>query len=432
MHQVAAISRVQGRVVLATPIWVKKQLQIIARDQDVEFENVDFLHPPIDYLLFPLIYFARRVRRISELWLALFPLLIVIPISIIYVSSLDAYFSAIFILSLAAVGLKRQIRSLFKSRLLSILDWEFQQLIFVSNRKAEKDQSTWLLPSPHYEIAKKLKRAHIVVVPDLMNVQFPILFAPHNSAILESVRTILNQSTKIITYSENVKTEQIVRAFPEFKDKIFVIPNAPTYNLGRRKEFKKELEVILPKNYFIFASQFRPYKNFSNLFIGLNIARTKRPDLELGLLTTADLKNNPEVQSRLRRLDLENFVQSFPKLSGEELNELQHRAIANICPSFEEGGFYYFPFSEAWSVGTPVIASMSKANLETLIQYNVPTEISKNIFFEPNNPWQLANLMIQAADDRSSFLKFQMTSLSSVMSRNWNEVAKEYILTANS
>ena len=185
----------------------------------------------------------------------------------------------------------------------------------------------------------------IVTIHDLAYLQFPdnfsFLFKRYYHLF---VPFTIKQATTIITVSHFSK-EQIIRYFPDAKDKIEVISLGCSEIFKQVKTTKKPQALFVGtlserKNLFALLQIFDQITQYSLVVVGNMNANFRLSQESLSTLEKA------------RRSDNIHFVQTA---SNGELAQLYNESTLLILPSFYEG--FGMPLLEAMSCGTPVLCS---------------------------------------------------------------------------
>ena len=207
------------------------------------------------------------------------------------------------------------------------------------------------------------------------------------------LKSLINNCKFIITSSKSTK-DDIVKIFKVREDKIKVV------YLGVDKERFKNLN-LQKENFYLIVNATFPYKNVDYV-----IKLWRKFDIKENLIIVGYyhkyIKYHNYLKELTKKLNLENRIIFYPKVTDEELIELYNKAKALISPSLKEG--FGLPPLEALACGTPIILS------------NIPVykEIYNDIgiFFDLNND--------------ESFL-FALEKLKNLNKEEFEEKRKEFI-----
>ena len=215
---------------------------------------------------------------------------------------------------------------------------------------------------------------------------------------------LIERSKIIITTSCNSKNDLI---------KIFNIPNDKIKIVYLGVDTTTFYPLNLPKeNFYLIVNATFPYKNVDYV-----IKLWKKFDIKENLIIVGHhpkyLKYHNYLKNLTKKLNLEDKIIFYPKVTDEELVELYNKAIALISPSLKEG--FGLPPLEALACGTPVILS------DIPVYREIYNDIA--IFFDLNNDEsflfaleKLKNLNKDEFEDkRKEFIK----------KFDWNKTAEE-------
>jgi len=208
------------------------------------------------------------------------------------------------------------------------------------------------------------------------------------------LKMLINKCKFIITPS-NATKDDIVKIFKIPENKVKVV------YLGVDKEKFKNLN-LQKENFYLIVNATFPYKNVDYVIKLWRKFNIKENLIIIGYHYKY-IKYHNYLKELTKKLNLENRIIFYPKVTDEELIELYNKAKALISPSLKEG--FGLPPLEALACGTPVILS------------NIPVykEIYGDIgiFFELNNDEsfllaleKLKNLNLNEFEEkRKEFLK---------------------------
>jgi glycosyltransferase involved in cell wall biosynthesis len=294
----------------------------------------------------------------------------------------------------------------------------------------KKMRRVWLVPSPHQTLIRSFENPVVLIIPDIVGIEYPFLFGAndegtsHFEETLIDLRSTINVAELVICYSNSVKNKQIIPLCPLRAEDILVIPNAKTIPNHQTIKPKKERSGLPTDDYFFYPTQLRSYKNLETLIEALYIynkfqSQKFRPTAKL--LFTGAGESSSELQSLIKDYGLTEQIEFTGSINGAELKDFYRGSIAAISPSWHEGGFSFFPISEAWSENTPCIFSLTEANIEFLGLEE------RRYTFRPGFAFDLARKMLVVASDREAMLRHQQDELSRIFDRTWENVANEYL-----
>jgi glycosyltransferase involved in cell wall biosynthesis len=207
------------------------------------------------------------------------------------------------------------------------------------------------------------------------------------------LKSLINNCKFIITSSNSTK-DDIIKIFKAREDKIKVV------YLGVDKERFKNLN-LRKENFYLIVNATFPYKNVDYV-----IKIWRKFNIKENLIIVGYhykyIKYHNYLKELTKKLNLENRIIFYPKVTDEELIELYNKAKALISPSLKEG--FGLPPLEALACGTPVILS------DIPVYKEIYGDIG--IFFELNND--------------ESFL-FALEKLKNLNKEEFEEKRKEFI-----
>ena len=180
-----------------------------------------------------------------------------------------------------------------------------------------------------------------------------------------SLRKSMKRSDIIVTDSEFSKSE-IIKYYPQFEEKIRVVPcgvdlNKFTPEIESAEIARIKINFSIHGDYFLYLGTLEPRKNLVRLIEGYAKFREKSlaedKDKKLPYLVLAGAKGwqFDEIFEKVTNLGLESSVIFTSYIPDEDLSPLIHGAIAFVFPSIYEG--FGLPPLEAMACGTPVVVS---------------------------------------------------------------------------
>jgi len=223
--------------------------------------------------------------------------------------------------------------------------------------------------SPHYSgpifLNKNIKT--IIMVHDLIHFFHPF-YRQRGKFIFTYLMLLLRgkQAKKIITVSQHTK-QDLIKLFPQFKNKIKVIYNALDpkkfyiLNPGEVKEFKKKLNL---KKYLLYVGNTKPHKKVDFLIkIIYNLKTKYNFTISLVIVGRKD-KNYFSLKKLISKLKLNQEVVFFWEADDKDLLYFYNGCEAFLFASEYEG--FGLPPLEAIACGKPVIAINKTALAEVL------------------------------------------------------------------
>jgi glycosyltransferase involved in cell wall biosynthesis len=170
----------------------------------------------------------------------------------------------------------------------------------------------------------------------------------------------LRQAAQIVTVSEFSK-EDIIRHYPQAKNKISVIYNAAEQKFAPADENEKQNcreRLTEGKEFFLYAGSIHPRKNLVNLLRAFQWFK-KRHQSNMKLVLQEEWHGkNDSFTAQLATYKYRDDVILTGFIPDDELSILMASAYALVYPSHWEG--FGIPVLEAMQSGTPVIASNNR------------------------------------------------------------------------
>jgi glycosyltransferase involved in cell wall biosynthesis len=330
---------------------------------------------------------------------------------------------------------------------------EAEAKLLVELAEARTDVCAWFSPTAFWPQFNAIRRPRLTCVPDVVLTRFPIGFGKGDERTLTAFRQIertIRGSTNFVVYSQDVKIRTLVDRFFVDARQIEVVRHGANVidDLVTLKGTPKDSEATLAfcRNLFksalrkarqasgspessaadfpflFYASQFRPSKNVVNLlrayeyllkhrYLGFKLVLTGKPDAM------------PEIGEFLDAHNLRNDVLCLHGLTNQEWAACYKLATLAVNPTLAEGGCP-FTFSEALSVGTPVVMSRIAVTEEVI---NDPG-IQDITFFDPYDWKDMASRIEWALANQDELYNKQRKFYEDVISqRTWQHVVREYV-----
>lgn len=274
----------------------------------------------------------------------------------------------------------------------------------------------WFIPSVSYSNGKYLKGPKTVLFADfVISAILPFLKRSQTG------QGALKHVTK--TRRSQDRSAKLIRALVNRRSRNADKAREPIYSgtvLPFLRAFKFE-----NGGYILISTQNRPYKNTMRVIEALT-AFNRKYNRSVKLIMTGDYgiddKNNP-IGQYVRDEGLLFDVLALPRVPSTVHAALYHNADLAIHASFYEGGQGAFPFSEALSVGTPVLLAHNRANDELYKEFSYG-----DFAFHPHSTLELVNLLQHAYSDLNSLYEKQFVVASALAERrSWADAHEDYV-----
>jgi glycosyltransferase involved in cell wall biosynthesis len=370
----------------------------------------------------------------------------------------------LFVVTLVAYILKTLFKTRSFQRIMSMLMPSagngFAMHLFDEMHRAELDRmqsiidkldlvKAWYCPVAFWPSFHDIAKPRLICIPDVWPTEFPVGFSKNGDRlklIVDRVGESIYRADNLVTYSSHIKWNTLVDHYGLRPDTISVIHHAPNrmdeFNrispINPELSFKYCKTLLLgairrsanykySKNfqnnevkYLFYASQFRPNKNVLTLLQAyLHLLRNKYISHKLFLTGNGDATDVKEFVTRHR---LQNDVLFLHGLSTSELAACYQLADLAVNPSFAEGGCP-FTFTEALSVGTPVVMARIAVTEEVLTD----PDLQQVTLFDPYS-WEDCAMRIEwGLQHREELLDVQTKAYEHLSRRTWTDVVNEHV-----
>lgn len=326
-----------------------------------------------------------------------------------------------------------------------------RRMITLANKR--RDIVAWYAPTAFWEHFNDIQAPKLMCVPDNVLADFPVGFARIGSnRFAETFKTIgraIARSDHIVTYSDYIKWENVVKYYGKDPAKIHSVYHAPNTLDGFlgayakkkgtgdrtadcRVLFKTALAKATNKayaasitepdfNYLFFPSQIRPNKNILNL-LRAYASLLREGKFAHKLILTGHPLVMPEIAAFVRDHHLDKDVLFLTGLSTEELAACYALADLVVNPSLSEGGCP-FMFTEGLSVGTPVVTARLPVTLEVLND----AALQRVMYFDPYDWKDMAARILWGVQNRATLLAVEMPIYQQLLRRTWADVVGDHI-----
>lgn len=332
----------------------------------------------------------------------------------------------------------------------AMLHHEINQIVACVARRT--DIVAWYSPTALWPEIHQLRAPKLICIPDMVLSEFPVAFALHGEQLrltFQAVQRTLDQPAHFVTYSDRTRWRVAVERYGISPRRVSVVPHAANDLSGHvkitgfpnlrdteqnYKEFLLSVAIRDRGRYFLpgdvqvdfpflfYASQFRPSKNLMVLLKAYHELHRRR-HFGRKLILTGNLAGSAEVQEFIRENNLHNDVLFLNGLEVRELAAAYSLADLAVNPSLSEGGMP-FTFTEALSVGTPVVM----ADIEVTREVLTDIDVFEATAFDPYDWRALADKIEWALANRDQLYAKQRRFYDEhLASRTWDDVVAEHI-----
>lgn len=168
---------------------------------------------------------------------------------------------------------------------------------------------------------------------------------------------------------------------------------------------------------FFFPAISRHFKNFEVILEAMELINKKEDSSQYQVILTIDGSENKYAKDIIEKYKNIPNVKFIGTLNQDEVFKFYETSSCLIFPSTLET--WGLPISEAKQYHLPLIVSDLPYAHETVGTYD------KVIYFQPNNPKQLAQLMTKAFKNENIFTSVTYTNTSPNICTSWKEVFEE-------
>lgn len=319
--------------------------------------------------------------------------------------------------------------------------------------EARSDILAWYSPTAFWPHFNEISAPRLMCLPDVVLADFPVGFASSEGGRFlgnfRQVEKAIAGGQHFVTYSQDVKWGTLVERYnvnPEVVsvvphgairlDELVVVTGFPDNEAATDTLCRNLFRVALSKavnngyasnygsedvRYIFYASQFRPNKNVITLLKAYEHL-LKRRYIGHKLVLTGNPNLFPEVGRFIAEHNLTNDVLCLHGLSAHWLAACYRLADLAVNPSLSEGGCP-FTFSEALSVGTPVVMARIPVTEEVVTD----RELQEQMLFDPCDWEDMADRIEWGLNNRQILLEKQMPLYNQLSRRTWRHVVDEYI-----
>lgn len=316
-----------------------------------------------------------------------------------------------------------------------------------------RDVRAWYCPTAFWPAFNDVNAPRLMCVPDVVLTDFPVGFASINGdytmQVFEKVQQAIGAADNVVAYSHAVKWSTLVDRYGMDASKVAVIHHAPnrldhavtvrgfpdnektTLHHCRNLLFRalqKSQNVDYTAGitngdiqFLFYASQFRPNKNVLTLLRAYEYLLRRRY-LPHKLILTGNPMHLAEIRRYIVEHRLEHEVLCLPRLSVHELAACYKLASLAVNPSLSEGGCP-FTFTEALSVGTPVVMARIPVTEEVLTD----VRLQEATLFDPYDWQDCARRIEWGLAHREELLALQRATYQQLSQRTWTDVVNEHI-----
>jgi glycosyltransferase involved in cell wall biosynthesis len=278
-----------------------------------------------------------------------------------------------------------------------------QQLVEFANKQGA---SHWLVPSALFGEVEKLEPRYMTIFADSVAFEKPSMavYNPWIRRVFWEMQRALTNSSAILSISSVVEEHHLPLLVRAKTSKGWFQPSPSFYDCASREKSSDAKETTFEglRQYVVFPTQARPYKNIANLVRALNLLGMHEV-LDLRLVLTCSREQLESVT--LETLDLSR-IKFLPNISDDMLYELIANSEMAISASAFEANIPY-TFGEAVQARVPALLADIESTRQALGSNATKAPFDK-MLFDPNNPIEIAGKILWAYKNRDKLLDAQL------------------------
>jgi glycosyltransferase involved in cell wall biosynthesis len=231
---------------------------------------------------------------------------------------------------------------------------------------------------------------------DLQHLHYPEFFSKGVCSLRERYyRAFCDRASYVCVHAEWTK-QDVMQHYGLPADKVVVIlwgSVFDAYNAPSSEAIRATVEKYsLPKQFFFYPAATWPHKNHEAIFRALDLLKREQGTAPHVYFTGSSTEHRQKLDQLARERGVFEQVHFLGFLAPEELQIVYRTATAMVYPSKFEG--FGLPLLEAFQAGLPVLSSNA----------SVLPEIAQDgaLYFDPNSPEELAQLMGTMLNDPSA------------------------------
>lgn len=312
--------------------------------------------------------------------------------------------------------------------------------------------SGWYCPTAFWPSFNAVPGHRLMCVPDVVLTEFPVGFSGVGGDrflnTFENVQQAIKGADHVVTYSRAVKDGTVVARYGLDPSQVSVVLHAPSRldqwlpngsptldGVDLDIECRKKFKAVLGRSgqpyleafgntsvkFIFYASQLRPNKNVLSLLRAYAELLRRRFVCHKLILTGNPLEIKA-IRDFVEANNLQRDVLWLQGLKVAELASFYKLADLAVNPSLSEGGCP-FTFTEALSVGTPVVM----ANIPVTTEVLTDPELQQATLFDPYDWRDMADRIEWALNNRDQLLTVQRRTYEQLINRTWTDVAREHL-----
>ncbi len=273
----------------------------------------------------------------------------------------------------------------------------------------------WLIPQGMIASALKNDKTKLIVT-----IHGSDLF-PLKNAIFKSMQRNVIKNCDICTVNSEATKNELLKRFPEHKNKVFVVPMGVDTRLFSKKSVKTRFNKYKNKKIILFVGRLNEQKGVDYLIKAMASVNKKIKNSRLLIIGEGEYSN--KLKRIVESLGLEN-VEFLGAKNQNELIDYYNLADVFVLPSVTsrigtEG--LGLVLLEAMACGTPVIGT-NTGGIPTIIKNN-----ENGLLIKEKNEDELAKGIIKILSDKRLSQKLSKNGMNFVRNNySWEIIAKKF------
>ena len=231
---------------------------------------------------------------------------------------------------------------------------------------------------------------------DLQHLHYPEFFSKAEFALREKqYRAFCDRASYVCVHAEWTR-QDVIKHYGLPSDKVVVIPWGVVFDAYTSPSVESTRAAIeryrLPKRFFFYPAVTWPHKNHEIILRALCVLKERHGRTPSAYFTGAATTFRLVIDRMAQALGVYDQIHHLGFVAPEELQTIYSAATAMVYASKFEG--FGLPLLEAFQAGLPVLSSNA----------SVLPEIAQDgaLYFDPNSPEELAQLMLRMLDDEQT------------------------------
>lgn len=275
----------------------------------------------------------------------------------------------------------------------------------------------WIIPQGL--IATTLKKLY--KIPLVVTIHGSDLF-PLKNIIFKNIQKIVLNACDVCTVNSIATKNEVIKRFPNFKDKVDIIPMGVDTKLFIHKNIKSKYGKYSHKNIILFVGRLSEQKGIEYLIKSISIIKNKFSNAMLLIIGEGSYRSEMEIL--VKSLEISKYVEFLGAMPHSKLVDYYNIADVLVLPSVtskigtEGQGLVLL---EAMACGTCVIGTPT-GGIKSIIKNN-----ENGLLVEERNENDLADKLIKIIADKKLRYKLGKNGIKFVRNNySWDNIVKKF------